>query len=81
MLTSLLAVPHVLRETDALAVLPAPFAKKLAREGAVAVAPLPRGLPFPRLRMRMLWPLAQDAAPASRWLRGLVAPLAARVVR
>jgi hypothetical protein len=31
--------------------------------------------------MRMLWPLAQDAAPASRWLRELVARVAKRVVR
>ncbi|MFO0709651.1 MAG: LysR substrate-binding domain-containing protein [Sandaracinus sp.] len=80
-LTSFLAVPHVLRETDALAVLPAPFAKKLAREGAIAIAPLPAGVPFPRLRMRMLWPLTQDAAPASRWLRELVVPIAAELAR
>ena len=66
-----------LRETDALAVLPSPFAKKLAREGQLVATPLPRGVPFPDLRMRMLWPLAQDASPASRWLRGVVADVAA----
>ncbi len=76
-LSSFLAVPHVLRETDALAVLPRPLAEELAAQGHIAIAPLPRGLPFPDLRMRMLWPLAQDAAPASRWLREQVAEVAA----
>jgi DNA-binding transcriptional LysR family regulator len=80
-LTSFLAVPHVLAETDALAILPSPFAKKLEAQGLVATAPLPEGATFPLLRMRMLWPLAQDAAPASRWLRELVARVAKRVVR
>ncbi len=79
-LGSFLAVPPVLRETDALAVLPAPFARKLASEGQLVATPLPRGLPFPDLRMRMLWPLAQDASPASRWLRGVVADVAAELV-
>jgi LysR family transcriptional activator of mexEF-oprN operon len=79
-LGSFLAVPPVLRETDALAVLPAPLARKLASEGQLVVAPLPRGLPFPDLRMRMLWPLAEDASPASRWLRGVVASVAAELI-
>ncbi len=78
--TSFLAVPHVLAETDALAVLPEPFAKKLAAQGAITIAPLPAGVPFPSLRMRMVWPLAQDAAPASKWLRDLVIQIAKRVV-
>jgi DNA-binding transcriptional LysR family regulator len=80
-LTSFLAVPHVLAETDALAILPSPFAKALEAKGLIATAPLPDGVTFPALRMRMLWPLAQDAAPASRWLRQLVARIAHRVVR
>jgi DNA-binding transcriptional LysR family regulator len=80
-LTSFLAVPHVLAETDALAILPSPFAKALEAKGLIATAPLPEGVAFPALRMRMLWPLAQDASPASRWLRELVARVAKRVVR
>lgn len=78
-LGSFLAVAPVLRETDALAVLPAPLARKLEREGQLRTAPLPRGIPFPDLRMRMLWPLAQDAAPASRWLRRVVVEVAAEL--
>lgn len=79
-LGSFLAVPPVLRETDALAVLPAPLARKLEREGQLTTAPLPRGIPFPDLRMRMLWPLAQDASAASRWLRGVVLDAADEIV-
>ncbi|MBN8615537.1 MAG: LysR family transcriptional regulator [Deltaproteobacteria bacterium] len=78
--TSFLAVPHVLAETDALAVLPAPFAKKLVAQGMISTAPLPAGVPFPSLRMRMIWPLAHDAAPASKWLRDLVIQIAKRTV-
>jgi DNA-binding transcriptional LysR family regulator len=78
--TSFLAVPHVLAETDALAVLPAPLAKKLVAQGTITTAPLPAGVPFPSLRMRMIWPLAHDAAPASKWLRDLVIQIAKRTV-
>jgi DNA-binding transcriptional LysR family regulator len=68
---SFLAVPHVLRECDAWAVLPAPFAKVLIAERAVHARPLP-GL-LPKLSMYMVWPETHDASPASRWLRTLIA--------
>jgi LysR family transcriptional regulator, mexEF-oprN operon transcriptional activator len=71
-LGSFLAVPSVLRESDVFAILPEPFARTLEARGEVVVAPLPAGVPFPTLHMRMLWPLAQDVAAASRWLRELV---------
>ena len=71
-LSSFLAVPAVLRESDLLAILPEPFARALEARGEVVVAPLPAGVPFPELEMRMLWPISQDAALASRWLRELV---------
>lgn len=71
-LGSFLAVPPVLAETDAWALLPRPYAEPLARQGAVATFAPPAGLEHPPLQMKLLWPEAQDAAPASRWLRGLI---------
>lgn len=70
--SSFLAAAHVLAECDAWALLPAPFAKKLAKDRALVVRPLPPEAKPPELAMRMVWPEAQDAAPASRWLRQLV---------
>jgi len=70
--SSFLAVPHVLAECNAWAVLPGPFAEKLRRDGLVAVRPVPPQVPVPKLQLRMVWPEAQDASPASRWLRGLI---------
>jgi DNA-binding transcriptional LysR family regulator len=67
---SFLAVPHVLKECDAWAVLPAPFAQKLIDERTVEARPMHGQLP--KLAMQMIWPQTQDAAPASRWLRGLI---------
>jgi hypothetical protein len=32
-----------------------------------------------KLAMRMVWPEAQDASPASRWLRGLIVEAAGSV--
>ncbi len=76
--SSFLAVPHVLAECDAWAVLPGPFADKLARQGAVVARPAPPQLEAPKLALRMVWAEAQDASPASRWLRGLILQAAAR---
>lgn len=70
--SSFLAAPHFLTASDAWAVLPAPFAEQLAKVGVVVTRPLPPPLPRPQLSMYLLWPEAQDAAPASRWLRDLV---------
>lgn len=70
--SSFLAVPHLLRESDLWAVLPAPFALKLAAEKMLVARPLPAQIPLPRLIMHMVWPEAQDTAPASRWLRNLI---------
>lgn len=70
--SSFLAVPHLLGASDTWAVVPEPFARKLAAEKTVVARPLPAGLPRPQLTMYMLWPEGQDAAPASRWLRELI---------
>jgi DNA-binding transcriptional LysR family regulator len=70
--SSFLAAPHVLAECDTWAALPAPFAKKLARDGGFVARPLPAALEGPRFALHMIWPEAQDASPASRWLRGLI---------
>ena len=70
--SSFLAVPPLLAESELWAVLPAPFALQLAAKKTVAVRPLPPQFPIPRLTMHMVWPEAQDTAPASRWLRNLI---------
>lgn len=70
--SSFLAVPHLLAQSDAWAALPAPFARKLEQDGVIVARPLPSEIPKPKLTMRMVWSEAQDTSPASRWLRGLV---------
>jgi DNA-binding transcriptional LysR family regulator len=77
---SFLAVPHVLAECDAWALIPAPFAKQLAKRGAVAVSPIPPQMPSPRFALHMVWLLTQDTSAASRWLRSLIVDAAAAVV-
>src|SRR5215468_180663 len=76
LLGSFLAVPPVLRESDAWALLPEPYAKMLRAERRVAMLPIPPGLSHPGLQMQLLWPDAQDASPASRWLRGIILDVA-----
>lgn len=72
LLGSFLAVPPVLRASDAWALLPKPYAEPLAKAGTLAVLPPPLGLAHPTMQMLLLWPDAQDASPASRWLRGII---------
>ncbi|MGZ6071807.1 MAG: LysR family transcriptional regulator [Myxococcaceae bacterium] len=72
LLGSFLAVPPVLRESDAWALLPKPYADPLSRSGTPASFPPPVGVSFPTMQMQLLWPDAQDASPASRWLRGII---------
>jgi DNA-binding transcriptional LysR family regulator len=71
--SSFLAVPHVLSGTDAVAIVPAPFARRLEAAGRVRCWPLPPGLPAPVLRMRLLWAPRTDGSAAWRWLRELIA--------
>jgi DNA-binding transcriptional LysR family regulator len=80
-LGSFLAVPPVLAVSDGWAILPLRCAEPLARSGSLALLPVPSGLRPPALQMRLLWPEAQDAAPASRWLRGLIVEAAQRLGR
>jgi DNA-binding transcriptional LysR family regulator len=72
LLSSFLAVEPVLAQSDAWALLPRPYAERLRRAGAIATFAPPASMAVPRLQMQLLWPDAQDASPASRWLRGLV---------
>lgn len=74
-LASYLAVPPVLAQTDAWAVLPRPYAEMLAKSGVVATLPLPDGFKRAAMTMQMLWPAAQDAASASTWIRGILVEL------
>lgn len=71
-LGSFLAVPHVLAESDAIALLPAPFGRRLAADGVLACAAVPKELPVPDAKMKLLWPAAADRAAPSRWLRELI---------
>jgi DNA-binding transcriptional LysR family regulator len=72
LLGSFLAVPPVLRQTDAWALLPRPYAEALRAERRVATFPVPAGVSHPTMQLQLLWPDAQDASPASRWLRGII---------
>ena len=74
-LGSYLAVPPVLANTDAWGLLPRPYAETLAKDGAVAILPLPDGFKPSAMMMQMLWPEAQDAAPASKWIRSILVEL------
>jgi DNA-binding transcriptional LysR family regulator len=74
-LGSYLAVPRVLAQSDAWGLLPLPYADALAKEGVLAILPPPDGSKLPAMTMRMLWPEAQDAAPASKWIRGILVEL------
>lgn len=71
-LSSFLAVPHLLETTDALAIVPEPFARELELSGRVRCTPLPVPLAGPRLRMRLLWPGRVHDSPAWQWLRDLI---------
>jgi DNA-binding transcriptional LysR family regulator len=77
---SFLAVPPMLAATDALAVLPAPFANKLAHAGFVA-KPLPaRGdAEIATMKMRLLWSERQARSAGSRWLREIIVESARQV--
>jgi DNA-binding transcriptional LysR family regulator len=73
---SFLAVPPMLAGTDALAILPAPYAKMLEREpGNLLTKPFPGG-GSPSLKMRLLWSERQTRSAASRWLRDTIADAA-----
>ena len=70
--SSFLAVPHMLRGTDAIAILPGPFARIAEREGNITLRPLPAGVRFPQLAMSVAWPRAHETSPAMRWLRAQI---------
>jgi DNA-binding transcriptional LysR family regulator len=76
--SSFLAVPPILTHSDAWALLPRPYAAALDRDGVLAMLPLPDGFKSFNMTMQMLWPEAQDAAPASKWIRGLLVELTSK---
>ncbi len=79
-LGSFLAIPHLLATSDALAIVPGPFARALAAEGLLACSVLPKEIPQPSLTMKMLWPKRLDASASHAWLRGIVADVGRRVL-
>jgi DNA-binding transcriptional LysR family regulator len=72
LLGSFLAVPPVLARSDAWALLPKPYADALRAERRVATFPPPAGVSHSAMQLQLLWPDAQDASPASRWLRNII---------
>lgn len=78
MLGSYLSVPPILAESNAWALLPKPYVETLAKDGVLAMLPPPDGVKRPSMTMQMLWPAAQDAAPASKWIRRILADLMER---
>lgn len=76
-LDSFLAVPPVLAESDAIAIVPGPFGRRMEEDGGFVCLPLPKELPQPpEVWMRLLWPEHADRADASRWLRDTIAAVA-----
>jgi DNA-binding transcriptional LysR family regulator len=71
--SSFLAMPDILAETDAIAILPAPFVKALEARGRLRSAPLPKELARPPLRMRLVWPARLGSSRAWRWMREVIA--------
>jgi DNA-binding transcriptional LysR family regulator len=67
--SSFLAIPDILASSDAIALLPAPFARKLERDGRVKCMPVPTEIAPRPLEMKMAWPSRLDASPAWRWIR------------
>lgn len=76
-LGSFLAVPYLLGASDAVAIVPGPFARAHAAKGLVACTPLPPEIPQPPLVMKMLWPKRLGASAAHAWLREVVREAAA----
>jgi DNA-binding transcriptional LysR family regulator len=72
-LSSFLAVPHVLASSDALALVPEPFARELARAGQLRAESAPHEIASSDLRMHLSWPARTHDAKAWQWLRGLIA--------
>jgi DNA-binding transcriptional LysR family regulator len=68
--SSFLAMPHLVAASDAWASVPHPFAEQLERSGQVKRVGPPQA--EGELKLKLLWPEAQDGAPMSRWLRAHV---------
>lgn len=79
-LGSFLAIPHLLATSDAVAIVPGPFARALAAKGLLACSVLPKEIPQPALTMKMLWPKRLDASATHGWLRGIVADVGRRIL-
>jgi DNA-binding transcriptional LysR family regulator len=77
---SFLAVPEILEGSDAVAVLPLPYANKLARSGRVRIARLPNALAQPPRPMRLAWPARLEQSRAWQWMRDEVAAAARRAI-
>lgn len=75
-LGSFLAVPHLLATSDAVAIVPGPFARAFAAKGLLACVALPPELPQPKLMMRLLWPTRLERSAPHLWLRGVIAEAA-----
>jgi DNA-binding transcriptional LysR family regulator len=61
-------------ETDALALVPAPFAERVARDLPLTIRPIP--LRLPPVTLDLAWHVRHDTDPAHRWLRATVTAVA-----
>ncbi len=74
--SSFLALPDLLAETDAIAILPAPFVKALESRGRLRSAPLPKSIVRAPLKMKLVWPARLGSSRAWRWVREKIAAAA-----
>jgi DNA-binding transcriptional LysR family regulator len=71
-----LVAPTIVAQTDLVLTVPRKIAEGYARHLDVVLLEPP--LDVGGFDLRMAWPIRADAEPASRWLRGLIADVAAQ---
>lgn len=75
--THFLAIPEVIAVTDYCATLPMLICRRLAHDPRLKILPTPADLG--RFPVQMAWHVRYRQDPAHRWLRGLIAEVAAEV--
>ena len=70
--------PHMLEGSDLIFTISRHFAEHYAKLLPLAVVECP--IDFPRMRFYQMWHTSQHAAPAHRWLRGVLKEVAAKTV-
>jgi DNA-binding transcriptional LysR family regulator len=76
---SLAVVAAIVAETDAIALMSEPLARRYCAQGQLQVLRLPAELRLPPVPVRALWHERSQADPAHAWMRALVKECAAEV--